>query len=187
MAGGQTSHALIDKNSTLFCVWDWITYHCSLFLRSLFTTGHVRTCSIDFLCLFEVSFYTAVLLSLCCTCAPEVLKFAATGFIVKSKSKMLAIEFDWWDFVNPLLKLGCCQWIEAAIFLWGWIISTVAIKFLQVPLFHDLFLVKWQCFGLMMLSNRFYSTNFYCLLFCWYLTLRKFLCLFNYIMTNVRF
>ncbi|KAI9396638.1 hypothetical protein POPTR_004G163600v4 [Populus trichocarpa] len=47
--------------------------------------------------------------------------FEVTEFIVKDRSSMQAIEFDWWDFVNPFSKLGWCQWIGAAIFLCGWI------------------------------------------------------------------
>jgi 3-oxo-5-alpha-steroid 4-dehydrogenase 3 len=73
---------------------------------------------------FELSFYTAMPLTLCCTCAPNVFKFGTsevTEFIVKDRSSMQAIEFDWWDFVNPFSKLGWCQWIGAAIFLCGWI------------------------------------------------------------------
>ncbi|KAF8406516.1 hypothetical protein HHK36_008605 [Tetracentron sinense] len=70
------------------------------------------------------SFYTAAPLSLCINCIPEVLKFA-TGrvaeFIVKGRDRMQIIEFDWWEYVNPLTKLGLCQWIGAAIFIWGWI------------------------------------------------------------------
>ncbi|KAF2322807.1 hypothetical protein GH714_031013 [Hevea brasiliensis] len=59
-----------------------------------------------------------------------VLEFAKRGkimqsspyhFIVKGKDAMQAIEFDWYDFVNPLLKLGWCQWVGATIFFWGWI------------------------------------------------------------------
>ncbi|XVF67833.1 hypothetical protein PTKIN_Ptkin10aG0153200 [Pterospermum kingtungense] len=34
---------------------------------------------------------------------------------------MSAMEIDWWESVNPLLKLGRLQWIGSAIFLWGWI------------------------------------------------------------------
>ncbi|XP_021668219.2 polyprenol reductase 2 isoform X2 [Hevea brasiliensis] len=69
-------------------------------------------------------FYVAAPLSLCCTCAPEMFKFGTneiTQFIVKGKDTMQAIEFDWYDFVNPLLKLGWCQWVGATIFFWGWI------------------------------------------------------------------
>ncbi|KAK9286340.1 hypothetical protein L1049_014733 [Liquidambar formosana] len=69
-------------------------------------------------------FYTAAPLSLCCIFAPEVFNFAANlvaEFIVKGKGHMPDIEFDWWGCVNPLLKLGWCQWIGAAIFIWGWI------------------------------------------------------------------
>ncbi|XP_015570788.1 polyprenol reductase 2 isoform X2 [Ricinus communis] len=67
-------------------------------------------------------FYTAAPLSLCATCALEVFKFGkdeAAQFIIKGKSAMHSIEFDWWDFVNPLLKLGWYQWIGATLFLWG--------------------------------------------------------------------
>ncbi|KAJ6937036.1 hypothetical protein NC652_011643 [Populus alba x Populus x berolinensis] len=69
-------------------------------------------------------FYTAMPLTLCCTCAPNAFKFGkseVTEFIVKGRSSMQAIEFDWWDFVNAFSKFGWCQWIGAAIFLWGWI------------------------------------------------------------------
>lgn len=63
-------------------------------------------------------------LSLCCNCIPEVYEFAVNGvaeFIVRGKSQMPAVEFDWWEFVNPLVKLGWRQWIGAAIFFWGWV------------------------------------------------------------------
>uniref|UniRef100_A0A6N2MDG2 Uncharacterized protein n=1 Tax=Salix viminalis TaxID=40686 RepID=A0A6N2MDG2_SALVM len=69
-------------------------------------------------------FYTAMPLTLCCTCAPNVFKFGTSEvmeFIVKGRSSIQAIEFDWWDIVNPFLNLGWFQWIGAAIFLWGWI------------------------------------------------------------------
>ncbi|KAL5788741.1 hypothetical protein ACOSP7_005690 [Xanthoceras sorbifolium] len=58
-------------------------------------------------------YYALAPLSLCCTLAPEVFKFAA--------EQMAAFEFEWWEFVNPLVKLGWLQWIGAAIYLWGWI------------------------------------------------------------------
>ncbi|KAL5791084.1 hypothetical protein ACOSQ2_005972 [Xanthoceras sorbifolium] len=60
-----------------------------------------------------IFYYALAPLSLCCTLAPEVFKFAA--------EQMAAFEFEWWEFVNPLVKLGWLQWIGAAIFLWGWI------------------------------------------------------------------
>ncbi|KAF8405337.1 hypothetical protein HHK36_010241 [Tetracentron sinense] len=69
-------------------------------------------------------FYTAAPLSLCSICAPEVLKFAAhrvSEFIVKGRDWRQVIECDWWGYVNPLAKLGWCQWIGAVIFIWGWI------------------------------------------------------------------
>eukprot|EP00268_Persea_americana_P012346 TRINITY_DN1519_c2_g1_i3.p1 TRINITY_DN1519_c2_g1~~TRINITY_DN1519_c2_g1_i3.p1 ORF type:complete len:135 (+),score=16.50 TRINITY_DN1519_c2_g1_i3:149-553(+) len=34
---------------------------------------------------------------------------------------MADVEFDWWGYVKPLMKLGWFQWTGAAIFLWGWI------------------------------------------------------------------
>ncbi|GMY05614.1 polyprenol reductase 2 [Fagus crenata] len=69
-------------------------------------------------------FYTAAPLSLCSNCAPEVYEFVVNRvaeFIVKGKNRMPAMELDWWEFVNPLIKLGWRQWIGAAIFFWGWI------------------------------------------------------------------
>ncbi|XVE48949.1 hypothetical protein DITRI_Ditri01bG0043100 [Diplodiscus trichospermus] len=63
-------------------------------------------------------------LSLCCTSVPEVFKFTqnlVSEFIVKGKKQMPAIEIDWWESVNTLMKLGWRQWIGSAIFLWGWI------------------------------------------------------------------
>ncbi|XP_042983881.1 polyprenol reductase 2-like isoform X3 [Carya illinoinensis] len=42
-----------------------------------------------------------------------------TGLL--GKNQMPAIEIHLWEFVNPLMKLGWCQWIGAAIFCWGWI------------------------------------------------------------------
>lgn len=69
-------------------------------------------------------FYTAAPLSLCCTFAPEVFEFAVNQmveFIVKGKNRMPDIEFDLWDFVNLLLKLGWFQWVGVAIFVLGWI------------------------------------------------------------------
>ncbi|KAM3695455.1 hypothetical protein ACJW30_07G131000 [Castanea mollissima] len=69
-------------------------------------------------------FYMAAPLSLCCNFAPELYEFVTNRvaeFIVKGKSQMPAIEFDWWEFMNPLMKLGWRQWIGATIFFWGWI------------------------------------------------------------------
>ncbi|OMO74423.1 hypothetical protein CCACVL1_16748 [Corchorus capsularis] len=69
-------------------------------------------------------FYIAAPLSLCCTYAPEVFKFTlnlVSEFIVRGKNQMPAIEIDWLEAINPLLKLGWGQWIGCAIFLWGWI------------------------------------------------------------------
>ncbi|KAB1224559.1 Polyprenol reductase 2 [Morella rubra] len=69
-------------------------------------------------------FYTAAPLSLCCNWVPEVYEYTANRvaeFIVRGKNQMPAIDFDWWGFVSPIMKLGWCQWIGAAIFSWGWI------------------------------------------------------------------
>ncbi|XP_065867420.1 polyprenol reductase 2 [Euphorbia lathyris] len=69
-----------------------------------------------------IFFYIAAPLSLCCSCAPEVFKFGVNEvaeFIVEGKHAMDDIEFNWWNFVNPLMKLGWWQWFGAAIFLWG--------------------------------------------------------------------
>ncbi|GMN55797.1 hypothetical protein TIFTF001_024925 [Ficus carica] len=71
-----------------------------------------------------VSFYIAAPLSLCCNCTPDVYKFVLNGvaeFIVKGKSRMPSLEFDWWEFTIPLVKLGWFQRIGAAIFFYGWI------------------------------------------------------------------
>ncbi|XP_058080017.1 polyprenol reductase 2-like isoform X2 [Magnolia sinica] len=72
----------------------------------------------------NVSFYTAAPLSLCSFCAPELLRYAAylfVEFIVKGRDRVAAFEFDWWGYVKPLTKLGFCQWVGVAIFVWGWI------------------------------------------------------------------
>ncbi|CAN1186678.1 Polyprenol reductase 2 [Linum perenne] len=47
--------------------------------------------------------------------------FVINWFIFGGNEAMPAIQFDWWDFVNPLLKLGWFPWIGATMFLWGWI------------------------------------------------------------------
>jgi 3-oxo-5-alpha-steroid 4-dehydrogenase 3 len=43
-------------------------------------------------------------------------------FIVKGKKNSLQdLEFDWYEFISSLMRLGWLQWIGAAIFFWGWI------------------------------------------------------------------
>lgn len=42
-------------------------------------------------------------------------------FIVKGRAQMPDVEFDWWGYVKPLMRLGWFQWTGATIFLWGWI------------------------------------------------------------------
>ncbi|KAL5563135.1 hypothetical protein UlMin_032882 [Ulmus minor] len=69
-------------------------------------------------------FYTAAPLSLCCNFVPELYSFVLNGvaeFIVKGKSYISNMEFDWWEFVISLLRLRWHQWIGLAIFFWGWI------------------------------------------------------------------
>ncbi|CAN1267449.1 Polyprenol reductase 2 [Linum perenne] len=68
-------------------------------------------------------FYTAAPLSLCCRCASEAFANVVSWLTCGGNGAMrAAIQlFDWWDFVNPLLKLGWLPWIGATMFLWGWI------------------------------------------------------------------
>lgn len=69
-------------------------------------------------------FYTAAPLSLCCNFAPEVFEYVVnqiTEFIVKGEDQMAPLEFQWSEYLSPLLKLGWCQWVGAAIFFWGWL------------------------------------------------------------------
>lgn len=71
-----------------------------------------------------IFFYTAAPLSLASTCAPEVLSYVVdqiAEFIVRGRARMPAFEFDWWEFLKPLINLGWCQWSGAAIFIWGWL------------------------------------------------------------------
>ncbi|CAN1768741.1 Polyprenol reductase 2 [Linum perenne] len=69
----------------------------------------------------DASFYTATPLSLCCRYTSEAFANVINWFIFGGNEAMPAIQFDWWDFVNPLLKLGWFPWIGATMFLWGWI------------------------------------------------------------------
>lgn len=101
----------MNNNLCYFSVWFCLMSEC------------VRRCCVYYGYVFEVSFYTAAPLSLCCTLMPEVFGFAAdlvAEFIVKGKRQMPAFEFELWESVNPFLKLRWFQWIGAAIFLWGW-------------------------------------------------------------------
>ncbi|XP_061343484.1 polyprenol reductase 2 [Gastrolobium bilobum] len=72
-------------------------------------------------------FYVAAPLSLCGDCALEVFDFLVnlvTEFIVKGKNQMPVTEFtefELWQVLNPLVKLGWKHWIAAAVFSWGWI------------------------------------------------------------------
>ena len=67
-------------------------------------------------------FYTAAPLSLGSTCALEALRYLVvqiTEFVIKGWTQ-LPVEFEWREMVKPLMDLGWCQWIGAAIFIWGW-------------------------------------------------------------------
>ncbi|XP_043711784.1 polyprenol reductase 2-like [Telopea speciosissima] len=96
-------------------------------LRRLYETVHVFNYSPSARMhilgyLTGIFFYAAAPLSLCSICVPEVLSFAAhhmAEFIVNGRDHMPKIEFDWWGYMKPLTKLGWCQWIGAAIFIWG--------------------------------------------------------------------
>ncbi|CAN7090251.1 hypothetical protein IGI04_033872 [Brassica rapa subsp. trilocularis] len=59
-------------------------------------------------------FYTAAPLSLCVNIAPEVVTFFG-------KSHTFTPEFDLLSSLSPLIKLGWCQLIGAAVFMWGWL------------------------------------------------------------------
>ncbi|GAB4853822.1 hypothetical protein Ancab_018017 [Ancistrocladus abbreviatus] len=96
-------------------------------LRRLYESIHVFNYSSSarmhiFGYLTGIFFYTAAPLSLCCNCAPEALnlvKNRIAEFVVKGKKQVTHIEFDWWEYVYPLIKLGLRQWIGAIIFFWG--------------------------------------------------------------------
>ncbi|KAK9677779.1 hypothetical protein RND81_11G166400 [Saponaria officinalis] len=69
-------------------------------------------------------FYTAAPLSLCCHCAPEVYSFVGNllaEFIVKGKNHMHLTDFQWLEYVIPLVRLRWCQWVGAVVFFWGWL------------------------------------------------------------------
>ncbi|XWS62713.1 hypothetical protein CRYUN_Cryun06bG0034500 [Craigia yunnanensis] len=110
-------------------------------MRRLFETFNVSDYSPSarmhiFAYLTGLLYYIAAPLSLCCTCAPEVFKFTlnlVSEFIVKGKNQMPAIEIDWWESVTTLMKLGWCQWIGSAIFLWGWILQFHCHAILGAP------------------------------------------------------
>lgn len=106
---------------------DWLLAGSSafLFIPSLTLLCLFFTSILLIFCyLSETSFYTAAPLSLCCTFAPEVFKFATEWveeFIVKGKNQMAVGEFDAFGLTNPLMRQRWYAWIGAAIFLWGWV------------------------------------------------------------------
>uniref|UniRef100_A0A6N2LLK7 3-oxo-5-alpha-steroid 4-dehydrogenase C-terminal domain-containing protein n=1 Tax=Salix viminalis TaxID=40686 RepID=A0A6N2LLK7_SALVM len=127
----SSSHHLISSENK-FRVWLSVFLLLLMevqVLRRLFETLYVFKYSPSarmhiFGYLTGLFFYTAMPLTLCCTCAPNVFKFGTSEvmeFIVKGRSSIQAIEFDWRDIFNPFLNLGWFLWIGAAIFLWGWI------------------------------------------------------------------
>ncbi|XP_072984104.1 polyprenal reductase 1-like [Typha latifolia] len=68
-------------------------------------------------------FYIGAPLSLSSSCIAEATSYAGgkiAEFIVKGRARM-HIEVDWWALVKPLLCLGWCQWVGAAVFIWGWL------------------------------------------------------------------
>ncbi|KNA10694.1 hypothetical protein SOVF_141950 [Spinacia oleracea] len=92
----------------------------SLYVFNYSSTAQLHICGY----LTGFFFYTAAPLSLCCNCAPEVFTFVANTvaeFIVKGKNRMPPLEFQWLEFLTPLLKLRWFQWIGAVIFFCGWL------------------------------------------------------------------
>lgn len=67
-------------------------------------------------------FYIAAPLSLCCDVAPDAFTHAANRIfesITKEKHQALEIEFNWQEYLLPLVRSGWTQWVGAMIFLWG--------------------------------------------------------------------
>nr|XP_010919154.1 polyprenol reductase 1 isoform X1 [Elaeis guineensis] len=67
-------------------------------------------------------FYVMAPLSLGSSCAPEALSYAGgqiAQFIVKGRARMPDLEVHLWELLKPFIILGWCQWIGAAIFIWG--------------------------------------------------------------------
>lgn len=67
-------------------------------------------------------FYVAAPLSLCSFCALEVINFAADQVAelkVEGREMLTILEDDLWRYVLPIVNLGWCQWIGAAVFAWG--------------------------------------------------------------------
>uniref|UniRef100_A0A7C9A574 3-oxo-5-alpha-steroid 4-dehydrogenase C-terminal domain-containing protein n=2 Tax=Opuntia streptacantha TaxID=393608 RepID=A0A7C9A574_OPUST len=93
--------------------------------ESLYVFKYSRTARMHmFGYLTGLYFYTGAPLSLCCNFAREVFEYVEnwiTEFIVNGKDRMPPLEFQWSEYLCPLLKLGWCQWVGAAIFFWGWL------------------------------------------------------------------
>jgi 3-oxo-5-alpha-steroid 4-dehydrogenase 3 / polyprenol reductase len=63
-------------------------------------------------------------ISLASPCILEVehfLRGQIAEFIVKGRDRMPDLRIDPPGLVRPLLSLGWCQWVGAAIFFWGWL------------------------------------------------------------------
>lgn len=67
-------------------------------------------------------FYVAAPLSLCSFRALEVINFVADQVAelkVKGIEMLSVLEDDLWRYALPIVNLGWCQWIGAAVFAWG--------------------------------------------------------------------
>ncbi|CAA7023147.1 unnamed protein product [Microthlaspi erraticum] len=74
--------------------------------------------------LVGICFYTGAPFSLCVNIAPEVARFAGNQvaeFIANGKGHSSSPEVDLVLSISPLMKLGLCQLIGGAVFLWGWL------------------------------------------------------------------
>ncbi|KAK8463762.1 hypothetical protein PHAVU_011G038300 [Phaseolus vulgaris] len=132
LTGGSTIRTDSYKLRQRYVAWEAVfllflmEFHV---LRRLFETIHVfdyspsaRMHVIGYLT--GLFFYIAAPLSLCGDCAVEVFNFVAnlvTEFIVKGKNQMQVTEFEIFQILNPLFRLGWKHWIGTAVFLWGWI------------------------------------------------------------------
>ncbi|XP_050228356.1 polyprenol reductase 2-like [Mercurialis annua] len=68
-------------------------------------------------------FYTAAPLSLCHFYFFEALHAAEyRGIEMNVKNEdVSSVDFNWWYYIEPIVKLGWCQLAGAAIFAWGWV------------------------------------------------------------------
>nr|CAB3485501.1 unnamed protein product [Digitaria exilis] len=69
-------------------------------------------------------YYVAAPLALASPCLPEAMRYLyyqIYEFIMKGQARIPDLVIDLSHIVMPLLKLGWCQWIGMAIFIWGWL------------------------------------------------------------------